>query len=81
MVLLLPASLHQTRNTTTIVDFNAKSKSWYINDSTTSQGKVLENITSQFGLLQQIIKEPTHILNHCSSRIDFIFHITVKFNI
>ena len=30
-----------------IGDFNAKSKSWYINDSTTSQGNVLENITSQ----------------------------------
>ena len=30
-------------------DFNAKSKSWYINDSTASHGNVLENITSQFG--------------------------------
>ena len=39
-----------------IGNFNAKSKSWYINDSTTSQGNVLENITSQFGL-QQIIKK------------------------
>ena len=48
-----------------IGDFNAKSKSWYINDSTTSQGNVLENITSQFGL-QQIIKEPTHILDNSS---------------
>ena len=42
-----------------IGDFNAKSKSCYINDSTTSQGNVLENITSQFGL-QQTIKEPTN---------------------
>ena len=55
-----------------IGDFNAKSKSWYINDSTTSQGIVLENITSQFGL-QQIIKEPTHILDNSSSCIDLIF--------
>ena len=55
-----------------IGDFNAKSKSWYINDSTTSQGNVLENITSQFGL-QQIIKEPTHILDNSSSCIDLIF--------
>ena len=55
-----------------IGDFNAKSKSWYINDSTTSQGNVLRNITSQFGL-QQIIKEPTHILDNSSSCIDLIF--------
>ena len=55
-----------------IGDFNAKSKSWYINDSTTSQGNVLEDITSQFGL-QQIIKEPTHILDNSSSCIDLIF--------
>ena len=46
--------------------------SWYINDSTTSQGNVLENITSQFGL-QQIITEPTHILDNSSSCIDLIF--------
>ena len=55
-----------------IGDFNVKSKSWYINDSTTSQGNVLENITSQFGL-QQIIKEPTHILDNSSSCIGLIF--------
>ena len=64
-----------------IGDFNAKSKSWYINDSTTSQGNVFENITSQFAL-QQIIKEPTHILDNSSSCIDLIttHHITTKFN-
>ena len=55
-----------------IGDFNAKSKSWYINDSTTSQCNVLENITSQFGQ-QQIIKEPTHILDNSSSCIDLFF--------
>ena len=55
-----------------IGNFNPKSKSWYINDSTTSQGNVLENITSQFGL-QQFIKEPTHILDDSSSCIDLIF--------
>ena len=55
-----------------IGDFNTKPKSWYINDITTSQGNVLENITSQFGL-QQIIKEPTHILDNSSSCIDLIF--------
>ena len=45
---------------------------WYISDSTTSQGNVLQNITSQFGP-QQIIKEPTHILDNSSSCIDLIF--------
>ena len=33
-----------------IGDFKAKSKSWYINDSTTSLGNVIQNIASQFGL-------------------------------
>ena len=43
-----------------IGDFNAKSKFWYCNDNTTSQGKALENATPQFGLYQ-VIKEPKHI--------------------
>ena len=47
-------------------------KSLYFNDSTISKGNVLENITSQFGL-QQIIKEPTHILDNSSLCIDLIF--------
>ena len=53
-------------------EFNAKSKCWYISDSTTPHGNILENITSQFGL-QQIIKEPTHILDNSSLCIDLIF--------
>ena len=48
-----------------IGDFNVKSKSWYITIWTTA------NI-SLFGL-QQIIKEPTHILDNSSSCIDLIF--------
>ena len=59
-----------------IGDINAKSKSWYINDSTTSQGNVLENITSQFEL-QQIIKEPIHILDNSSSCIDLTAHLII----
>ena len=43
----------------------------YFNDSTT-QDNVLENITSQFEL-NQIIKEPTHVLDHSYLCIDFIF--------
>ena len=51
---------------------NAKSKRWYFYDGTTSQGNVLENIMSQFGL-QQTIKEPTRILDNSSSCSDLIF--------
>ena len=54
----------------------AKSKSWYVNDSTNTQGNVLENITSQFEL-QQIIKEPIHILDNSSSCIDLTAHLII----
>ena len=53
-----------------IGNFNAKSKTSYFSDKT--KGKVLKKITSQFGL-QQIIKEPTHILDNSSFCIDLIF--------
>ena len=49
-----------------------KAKVWCCNDNTTSQGKALENVTSQFGL-HQVINEPTHILHDSSSCIDLIF--------
>ena len=53
-------------------DFNAKSSNWCKNDRTTSEGKVIENISSQFAL-HQVINEPTHILETSSSCIDLIF--------
>ena len=53
-------------------DFNAKLRQWYDEDSSTSEGVLIENITSQFGL-HQIINEPTHILENSSSCIDLIF--------
>ena len=53
-------------------DFNAKSKSWSMNDTTAEEGTILENVTSLFGL-NQLISDPTHILQHSSSCIDFIF--------
>ena len=53
-------------------DFNAKLRQWYDEDSSTSEGILIENITSQFGL-HQIINEPTHILENSSSCIDLIF--------
>ena len=52
--------------------FNAKSKNWNFDDSTASQGNVLDNIKSQFGL-KQVIKKPTHILNNSPSCIDTLF--------
>ena len=55
-----------------IGDFNAKSSNWCKNDTTTSEGKATENISSQFGL-HQVINEPTHILESSSSCIDLIF--------
>ena len=53
-------------------DFNVKSGNWYKNDITTSEGKAIENIPSQFAL-HQVIHEPTHILESSSSCIDLIF--------
>ena len=43
-------------------DFNAKSSK---NNITTTEGKAIENISSQFGL-HQMINEPTHILESSS---------------
>ena len=56
---------------TTIGDFNGKSK-WYIQDKISFESKILESITSKFGLYQ-LINEPTHLLENYSSFIDLIF--------
>ena len=53
-------------------DLNIKSKNWYINDKTTTEGAKIKFVTSQFGL-HQIINEPTHVLEKSSSCIDLIF--------
>ena len=53
-------------------DLNIKSKNWYINDKTTTEGEEIEFVTSQFGL-HQIINEPTYVLENSSSCIDLIF--------
>ena len=44
-------------------DFNAKSNSWYANDNTNIEGSKTDILTDSFGF-NQIIKEPTHILNN-----------------
>ena len=53
-------------------DLNIKSKSWYINDKTTTEGAKIEFVTSQYGL-HQIINELIHVLENSSSCIDLIF--------
>ena len=52
-------------------DINAKSSKWCKNHITRSEGKAIENVSSQFGL-HQVSNEPTHILESYSSSIDLI---------
>ena len=47
-------------------DFNVKSSNWHKHDKTTYECCKIDEVTSQFGL-QQLIKEPTHILTDSSS--------------
>ena len=53
-------------------NFNAKSKSWSVNDTTTKECTILENLTSLYRM-KQVISAPTHILQHLSSCSDLIF--------
>ena len=53
-------------------DCNAKTSLWYNNDITTCEGSKTDGATFQFGL-EQIIKEPTHIIDDSLSYIDLIF--------
>ena len=53
-------------------DFNARSNSWWIGDIETSEGSGINALTTSYGF-QQLISEPTHILNNSSSCIDLIF--------
>ena len=52
-------------------DFNAKSNSWYTNDSTDIAGSNIGILTSTFGF-HKIINEATHILNNSFSCMDLI---------
>ena len=53
-------------------DFNARSKSWWQHDVTSSEGTKIDALTSYHGL-HQLISQPTHILPNSSSCIDLIF--------
>ena len=52
-------------------NFNVKSSDWYKHDETTYEGSKIDAITCQFGL-QQLTKEPTHILTDSSSYIHLL---------
>ena len=53
-------------------NFNARSNSWWIGDIEASEGSRINALTTSYGF-QQLISEPTHILNNSSSCIDLIF--------
>ena len=55
-----------------IGEFNAKSKNWYSQDKTSSEGNTIANITSEF-VLYQLINEPIYLLENSSSCIDLMF--------
>ena len=58
--------------TVVLGDFNVKSNNWCKADVTSLEGSKIDTITSSYGL-NQLIQEPTHILNLLSSCIDLIF--------
>ena len=57
---------------TILGDFNAKSSNWWTGDNTSYEGLRIDSLTSFYGL-EQLISEPTHIVNNSSSCIDLIF--------
>ena len=54
-------------------DFSVKSSYSYKHDKAAYEGSKIDVITSQFGL-QQLIKEPIHILTDSSPCIDLLFN-------
>ena len=66
--------IHENNPFMTIVlgDFNAKSNNWCKADITSLEGSKVDTIANSYGL-NQIIQEPTQILNSSSSCIDLIF--------
>ena len=52
-------------------NFNVKSSNWYKYDKTTYEGSKIDAITNQFGL-QQLVKEPSHVLTDSPSCIDLL---------
>ena len=68
------------RNPSMIVvlgDFNAQTKGWYPLGKTTYEGTKFDGITFRLGL-EQLIHEPTHIIEERSSCIDLFFAFQPK---
>ena len=66
--------IHENNSFMTVVlgDINAKSNNWCKVGITSLEGSEIDTIASSYGL-NQLIQEPTHILNSSSSCIDRIF--------
>ena len=60
-----------------IGEFNAKSTNWCANDQTNFEGNKIEHKTSQFRL-NQIINEPTRILDSTSFLYDLITNLDIE---
>ena len=61
--------------TVVLDDFNTKSSNWYKHNET--KFSKIDVVTSQFGL-QQLIKQPTHMLGNSSSCINLILHYLIS---
>ena len=76
LIILSKLLIHSLKKKTfliiTIGDLNAKTTSWYKNETNSYDGLKNDTITSRFGL-QQIINEPTYITSNSSSCIDLTF--------
>ena len=66
--------IHENNPFMTVIlgDCNAKFNNWRKTDITSLEGFKIDTIASSYGL-NQLIQEPTHILNSSSSCIDLIF--------
>ena len=53
-------------------DFNAKNKVWFDQENTTTEGTIINDLMTQYGLAQ-IIHEPALLLDCSHSCIDLIF--------
>ena len=61
----------------TIGDFNARSKSWWSEDLTTSEDLVIDSLATTYGL-KQLIADPTHLFPNSSSCIELTFTSSTK---
>ena len=70
--LLSSVTKNKSDFTLIVGDFNARSTTWWSGDITTTEGTNIEALSSYHGL-EQVINEPTYILQNSSSCIDLIF--------